>query len=170
MIRQIRLAELKDKDIIVELLNKVTLYLHKKGINQWVYPWDTNRIKHDIENKLVYLLIVEDLIVGTFSIKDTDNINVDLIKPENKYLYRIAILPEYQGKGLGSSIVEFSLDYSKNMGKSLYLDCWAGNEKLRSFYSNTGFDFIGNAPEEDYFISVFKSKVVDLYSGGNDIG
>lgn len=112
------------------------------------------------------MLVVEDLIVGTFSIKNTDNINVDSIEPENKYLYRIAILPEYQGKGLGLGIVEFSLDYSKNMGKSLYLDCWAGNKKLRSFYSNTGFDFIGNAPEEDYFISVFKSKVVNLYSGG----
>jgi hypothetical protein len=38
----------------------------------------------------------------------------------------------------------------------LYLDCWAGNKKLRNFYSNAGFDFIGDFPEEDYMISVFK--------------
>lgn len=158
MKKQIRLAELKDKDRIVELLNKVTLYLHKKGINQWTYPWDTNEIKHDIENRFVYLLLVEDLIVGTFSIKDTDDIEVNLIKPKSKYLYRIAISPEYQGKNLGIDIVKYSSDYSKSMGKSLYLDCWAGNDKLRSFYLKTGFDFIGNVPEEDYFISVFKSK------------
>jgi ribosomal protein S18 acetylase RimI-like enzyme len=157
MIEKIRLAELNDKDSIVELLNKVTLHLHDKGVNQWEYPWNTEEIKQDIEKGLVYLLIVEDLIVGTFSIKDTDNINTDLIEQGNKYIYRIAILPEYQGKNHGLNIIKFSLDYSRNMDKSLYLDCWAGNEKLRSFYSSTGFDFMGNVPEEDYFVSVFKS-------------
>jgi hypothetical protein len=44
MIRQIRLAELKDKDIIVKWLNKVTLNLHNKGINQWIYPWNADVI------------------------------------------------------------------------------------------------------------------------------
>jgi GNAT superfamily N-acetyltransferase len=157
MIEQIRLAELNDKDSIVELLNKVTLHLHGKGVNQWTYPWNADEIKQDIENELVYVLVLEDLIIGTFSIKDTDDINTDLIEHGNKYLYRIAILPEYQGKNRGLNIIRFSLDYSRNMGKSLYLDCWAGNEKLRSFYSSTGFDFMGNVQEEDYFVSVFKS-------------
>jgi hypothetical protein len=42
------------------------------------------------------------------------------------------------------------------MNKTLYLDCWAGNEKLKEFYFNNGFEYVGDFPEEDYFISVFK--------------
>lgn len=156
MIEQIRLAELEDVDDIVGLLNKVTLQLHKKGINQWIYPWDNEVIKRDIENKFVYLAILEDIIVATFSIKGTENMDVNLIESESKYLYRIAILPEYQGKNLGSRIIKFSIDYSKGIGKPLYLDCWSGNKKLLNFYSNAGLEFIGNVPEEDYIISVFK--------------
>lgn len=158
MIEQIRLAELEDVDDIVGLLNKVTLQLHKKGINQWVYPWDNEEIKRDIENKFVYLVILEDLIVATFSIKGTETMDVNLIESDSKYLYRIAILPEYQGKNLGLRIVKFSIDYSEGIGKPLYLDCWSGNKKLLNFYSNSGLEFIGNVPEEDYIISVFKSK------------
>lgn len=158
MVTQIKLAELRDKDIVVELLNSVTLYLHKKGINQWVYPWNPDEIKDDMENSRIYLLMADDTLAGTFSIKDTDNIDVSLIEPENKYLYRIAILPEYQGKKLGLDIIKFSLDYARRAGKFLYLDCWAGNQKLRSFYSNAGFNFIGIDPENDYTISVFVSE------------
>ncbi|GAA0180924.1 hypothetical protein SH2C18_35360 [Clostridium sediminicola] len=37
-----------------------------------------------------------------------------------------------------------------------YLDCWAGNEKLRTFYLKAGFDFCGDFPEDNYMSSVFK--------------
>ncbi|MBS4537503.1 GNAT family N-acetyltransferase [Clostridium sp. D2Q-11] len=73
------------------------------------------------------------------------------------YIYRIAVLPTYQGGNLGVNIVDYALNYSKNIGKELYLDCWAGNKKLRNFYSSSGFQMIGEVQEEDYFISVFKS-------------
>ncbi len=155
---KIRLAELKDSYAITELLNKVTLHLHNKGINQWVFPWNEDIIKDDIKEKLVYVLEVDNLVIGTFSIKDSNDVNVNIICPENKYLYRIAILPEYQGLCLGSKIIKFSLDYSRKMNKSLFLDCWAGNSKLKDFYKSEGFDLIGEIPEEGYFISVFKSK------------
>lgn len=155
---QIRLAYIQEKDIIVELLNKVTLFLHEKGINQWIYPWNPDEIGIDIQNKYTYVLIVDGKIVGTFSIKDINEFDFLSIEPQSKYLYRIAILPEYQGKNLGIEIVNYSCQYARKLNKTLYLDCWAGNEKLRNFYSSAGFEFIGDFPEEDYMISVFKYK------------
>jgi len=74
-------------------------------------------------------------------------------EPRSKYLYQIAILPEYQGKGIGKQITTFAQGLAD---LAVYLDCWAGNEKLKKFYTETGFKYLGDFPEEDYFISIFK--------------
>lgn len=153
---EIKLAEINNLDNIVELLNKVTLHLHEKGINQWVYPWNRREIEGDIEKGYTYVLVIDNLVAATFSLKDIENIEALLVEPNSKYLYRIAILPEYQGKKLGVEIVNFACDYLRNLRRVLYLDCFAGNKKLRDFYSKSGFNFMGDFPEEDYMISVFK--------------
>jgi len=153
---QIRLAQRDEKDIIVDLLNKVALHLNKKGVKQWSYPWDEKEIYEEIESKLIYILIVNNTVIGTFSIKDTDYVNVPLIKGQNNYLYRVAISPEYFGKNFGLEMVDYAIKLSRGTKKSLYLDCWAGNDKLKKFYLDAGFQLLGDVPEEDYMISVFK--------------
>jgi GNAT superfamily N-acetyltransferase len=150
------IANSKDIKDVVSLLNKATLKLHEKGINQWVYPWNPKEIEKDVLKKYVYLLKSDDLIVGTFSIKDMEPTDFFNVEPNSKYLYRLAISPEYQGKGLGLEILNYCFEYVRKMNVSLFLDCWAGNGKLRSFYKNAGFKHVGDFPEEDYFISVFK--------------
>ncbi len=157
MLYEIRLAEEDDIRIIVELLNKVTLKLHQKSINQWTYPWDIEEINIDVKNKNIYMMTIDKLIVGTFSIKDMDvNAVLHINKPNNLYLYRIAILPGYQGKDIGLKIVNYAFKISRNLRKTLYLDCWAGNVKLKNYYSKAGFDYCGDFQEKDYMISVFK--------------
>ena len=151
----IKIAKIDDTSLIVELLNCVTLNLHKKNINQWTYPWNINEIEDEINKKHIYIFTKELKIIGTFSLKDIDE-NFIFIKSSGIYLYRIAILPEYQGKNIGKEIINYACEYSKHLNKLLYLDCWAGNEKLRKFYTEVGFDFSGDFPEEDYMVSVFK--------------
>jgi len=153
----IKIAKTDDTSLILELLNCVTLNLHKKNINQWTYPWNINEIEDEINKKHIYIFIKDLKIIGTFSLKDIDeNFNFNFIKSSSIYLYRIAILPEYQGKNIGKEIINYACEYSKDLNKLLYLDCWAGNEKLRKFYTEVGFDFSGDFPEEDYMVSVFK--------------
>jgi ribosomal protein S18 acetylase RimI-like enzyme len=152
-----RLAEKDDISIIVELLNKVTLNLHQKNINQWTYPWDFEEISIDIKNRNIYVITVDNLIVGTFSLKDMNTNSVlHIIEPNNLYLYRVAILPEYQGKNIGLEVTNYACEISRGLKKILYLDCWAGNVNLKNFYLKAGFNFCGDFPEEDYMISVFK--------------
>jgi len=154
---EIRLADKDDIRTIVELLNNVTLCLHQKNINQWTYPWDSEEIVIDIKNRNIYVITIDKLIVGTFSLKDMDtNVVLHISEPNNLYLYRIAILPQYQGKNVGLKVIKYACETSINSRKKLYLDCWSGNDKLKIFYSKAGFDFCGDFPEEDYMISVFK--------------
>lgn len=153
----IRLGQKDDASAIAELLNKVTLDLHQKNINQWQYPWDFEKINVDINNRNTYVITIDKLIIGTFSLKDTDpNETLHISQPNNLYLYIIAILPEYQGKNIGLKIIDYAFETAANLRKTLYLDCWAGNTKLKSFYSKAGFEYCGDFQEEDYMISVFR--------------
>lgn len=153
---KIELADTGRTDEITELLNKVTLNLHEKGINQWTFPWDKDKLRTDIEERHVYVLMENDIVAGTFSMKHIDKFEPVPIESSSMYLYRIAVLPEYQGNNLGMKIMQFACQASEKLRKSLYLDCWAGNKKLRSFYSGAGLEYLGDFPEEDYMISVFK--------------
>ncbi|MTI69841.1 MAG: GNAT family N-acetyltransferase [Firmicutes bacterium] len=156
----IRLANIDDCKKIIEILNNTTLNLHEKGIKQWAYPWSEDEILKDINKGYVYILLYDGEEVATFSIRDINNYVIEM-DSYNKYLYRIAILPKYQGRNLGMEIIDYSITYAGNLDKSLYLDCWAGNKNLRKFYLNAGFKYLGDFKEEDYMISVFKYSYGD---------
>ena len=154
---EIRLANNNYRGIIVEILNTVTLSLKQKNINQWTYPCDPKKLELDIKNKNTYVLVSEDVTIGIFSLKNLGiNSWVSNVHQNDLYLYQIAILPEYQGKNIGRIIIDYSCKISRDTKKTLYLDCWAGNEKLKNFYIKAGLDYCGDFPEEDYKISVYK--------------
>jgi len=152
----IRLARLEDLQQITDVLNRVTLDLQQKNIYQWAYPWDSSEIEHAIKKQEGYVLLLDEKITGTFFISDIHSLSELSIEPGSKYLSKVAILPEFQGKSLGSKIIDFACSLAKNSRKTLYLDCWAGNEKLKAFYCNNGLEYRGDFPEEDYLISIFK--------------
>lgn len=146
-----------DVNKIVKILNDVTTDLIAKDINQWEYPWEEEIIKKDIKDEKVYIVLAEGHPVGTFSVKNLDNEENEFYrKTEGKYLYRVAVLPRIQGLGYGKQILE---DIKEKCGLSrynIYLDCWSGNDKLKNFYVKSGLDYVGDYPEKDYSISIFK--------------
>ncbi|MEH7445018.1 GNAT family N-acetyltransferase [Bacillus sp. JJ1122] len=153
---RITLANVDDYKKLVYVLNESALDLHNKGIKQWDYPWNENEILSQIKSSYLYTFSVDEQLIGTFGIKDIDSLSVCQIQPNSQYLYQLAILPEYQSKGYGRAIINWACVYARETDRSLYLDCWAGNEKLKSFYQENGFHYEGDFPEEDYYISVFK--------------
>lgn len=150
---EIRSAREEDIKDILFILNAASLALIEKGINQWEYPWDEKMFVKQIG--FLYVGTVAGKVISTLGIKDLNDWHV--VK-SGKYLYQIAIHPEYQGKGYGTVISSWACQYARSLGEELYLDCWAGNQKLKHFYSENGFTYVGDFPEEDYYISVFKCK------------
>ncbi len=134
----------------------MSLYLKEKGINQWNYPWNLNHIQIEIKEKRIFKFEDNNDLIGTFSLKKMNGNDYFRVFENDLYLYRIAILPKNQGKNQGKFIIDYIKTFSKKNKTSIFLDCWEGNQKLNSFYSENGFDYIGKFPEEDYFISVFK--------------
>jgi ribosomal protein S18 acetylase RimI-like enzyme len=155
----IKSAIQKDSDPIVQLLNEVTQKLMSQNIKQWDYPWDNSLISSDISSGFQYIVEENNKIIAVFSIKDMPaNYWTKEEKPDQMYLYRIAVAPQCQGKSVGNVICNWIHDYAIQNNKTIYLDCWAGNEKLKNFYDNAGFSYIGDYPEESYLVSVFKTQ------------
>lgn len=152
----IRLAKLEESKKILEILNVVSKTLKLKGINQWDYPWDEQQVLTSLRNKECYVLLLEGEIIGTFCISDIDYINQLSVQRKSKYISQIAITPNYQGINLGKEITSFACTLAEKCNQTLYLDCWAGNNKLKEFYIRNGFHYIGDFLEEDYYISIFQ--------------
>ncbi|KAH9216095.1 acyl-CoA N-acyltransferase [Leptodontidium sp. 2 PMI_412] len=77
------------------------------------------------------------------------------------YLNSLMLHPSHQGHGLGKRFLQevFQLlGRTEGMGM-VVLDCWAGNEKLRSFYEGVGCSLVGVFPELEYEIAVFEVGV-----------
>ena len=47
------------------------------------------------------------------------------------------------------------MEYLEPSERSVLLDCWERNRKLRDFYSPVGCMFVVVLPEEDYGVAVF---------------
>ncbi|MEB1808856.1 MAG: GNAT family N-acetyltransferase [Bacillaceae bacterium] len=155
---EIRKANLEDQTEILTIYNETTLHLLKREIKQWEYPWDAEIILKEIKKNESYVVLFNRTFAGAFCMSPLEKLSTLTIEPEGVYLSKIAILPKYQGKNLGSEVVNFACSFAKQRNLALYLDCWAGNEKLKEFYLGNGLEYIGDFPEEDYFISIFKQQ------------
>lgn len=143
---------------MVHVLNTATRDLLEKGLQQWDYPWDRDVIDEEILNNQAYVILDEDTVIAVFFIRTIEaaDSHPAIMKENHLYLYRIAIRPDYQGTGVGEEVCGAAFSIAKEANKNIYLDCWEGNKKLRFFYTQTGFIYCGDFPEEDYWISVFK--------------
>lgn len=159
ILKGITLEKAVEADInkVIKILNDVTADLISKDIYQWEYPLEEKVLKKDIQDGKVFLVLVEGHPVGTFSLEDLVNEENEFYRTvEGKYLFRIAVLPRIQGLGYGHQVLdEIRAQCSLNK-YTLYLDCWSGNEKLKKFYLKAGLNYIGDYPEKDYSISIFK--------------
>ncbi|WOO35485.1 GNAT family N-acetyltransferase [Anaerocolumna sp. AGMB13020] len=152
---KIEKAVLGDLDNIITVLDEVTLRLLEKEIPQWSYPWYREEIEKDLPSQ--YVVREEGSVIAVFSLKPLDScFDNKAQSKEDYYLHRIAVLPEYQGKGIGEKILRFVQKFSIKQERNIYLDCYQGNKKLRQFYEKAGFYYQGDYPEENYLVSVFR--------------
>lgn len=168
----LRLAHLGDRDEVVELSQRVQDALTASSSLQHIGPLNSEDVSKAIikrkcfvleqrqadyiTTKLIGCALSRELEAGYFL--TTSGFNIESFPSPWLYLHSIMLDPELQGNGIGipfvSEIVKTIACLSPTEG-TLFLDCWAGNEKLRRFYSNVGFNFAAVIPEEDYEIAVF---------------
>lgn len=72
------------------------------------------------------------------------------------YLQKLMVAPERQGGALGNLLLDAAKQRVRERGGGLLaLDCWAGNTKLRAFYSAAGFHLHGEFAAAGYDVAAF---------------
>ena len=153
----IRKATTEDFGAVLNSLEMAALKLLAKGVYQWDYPWNENELQKQIEQGEFYIAFADEQPAGCFGLRKFEN-NTFTDDNRGLYFYHLAVHPAYSGSGLGKEICKWVQDFAKAENANIYFDCWAGNDFLKKFYTESGFEYMGDFPEEDYFVSAFKTR------------
>lgn len=99
----------------------------------------------EIEAGHVFRVIVEEAVVGVFSVAYEDAaIWGSRERGTHLYLHRIARAAAFPGRGLMDAILTWADERCRSLGRiGLRLDTWADNSALIAFYERRGFRLTG---------------------------
>ncbi|MCZ6465192.1 MAG: GNAT family N-acetyltransferase [Proteobacteria bacterium] len=76
------------------------------------------------------------------------------------YLYKLAVARFAAGRQIGHRLVAWAESWTRGRGlPRLRLDCWDGNEVLRRYYRDLGFEELEAATEGDFRVRLFEKCV-----------
>ena len=150
----IRLATSEDLDAVVNITRACNLHMRSKGIFQWTDKYPSRKaFEEDLKREELYLLEDHDRIAGCIVIstfKDEVYEPVGWLTPDEKniYIHRLAVHPEYQGKGCAQQLMNYAEQQSEENGfKSIRLDTFSQNPRNHRFYEKRGYQKL----EDIYF-------------------
>tara|TARA_B110000914_G_scaffold96675_1_gene84890 strand:- start:90 stop:590 length:501 start_codon:yes stop_codon:yes gene_type:complete len=146
----IRKATINDLDRIIEITKACAAFMISNKIFQWNehYP-NIETFENDVLKGNLYVLEIKNKLIGCLVISnkmDEFYSKVNWLTPNknNLYLHRLAVDPDYQKKGYAKQLMSFSFEFAKaNNIKSIRLDTFSGNPFNNVFYSNLGFEKLG---------------------------
>jgi len=152
-------ATTEDGSDILELLKSRASDLKSKGSTQWSFlltGQEDAEIIDLVSKGLFYKVALKSDIKdstspplsATFMLSDTqEEWDVHLWGQEETqetvYLHKLAVAMQHKSEGLGDRLVDWIKEHVEELGYStIRLDCVAGSEKLRDFYTKHGFTLL----------------------------
>jgi ribosomal protein S18 acetylase RimI-like enzyme len=118
--------------------------LHEAAMRPYVEeafgPWQADwqrayfRARFDLAGQ--YLILFEGQDVGALHVQE---------RAEEIFLVRIEILPAYQGRGIGTAVMQELIERARQAGRPLALRVLKGNLRARYLYQRLGFGVTGES-------------------------
>ena len=105
-----------------------------------VWGWDDN-YQRELHNRR---FAAQDVCIIQFRGTDVGFLSTSST-PDPLKVNQLFILPEYQGKGIGSACLTFILDNASLEGKSVALQVLKANTRGIAFYQRLGFTIVGES-------------------------
>jgi len=148
MIRCAKILEIPD---ILKLTKACAKHMEKKGIFQWneEYP-SSGAFEKDISRKELFVVKSGNKIIGCITITpymDEEYVPLKWLTPNenNLYIHRLAVGPEYQGKGYAQMLMNYAEKYARNNRyNSIRLDTFSKNKRNQKFYEQRGYQKLEN--------------------------
>lgn len=150
----VKQATLEDFDQVLWLIKACAKHYIDNHRFQFQEQCDDLKLRQQIENNEVFLLIDHNRVAGSFSVKPVESyypVQMD----QSVHMYRMVTHPLYHDKDIATPMFKHIRKKFKRK-KPVLLDCWSGNDRMIEFYSNHNCHLIGDYPESDYKISVFQ--------------
>lgn len=154
---EIRVAKKNNLIEVIYILRECSRQLIEKGVKYWNNSLaDYNEISGDIDNGFVYLIVINNVPVGTATIKP------DRTDSKVTILSRLAIYPPFQKKGLAQSMLKFTEDLAKKNGSNLIKGLTPLNDTaLENLLEKNGFMNIGVQNEmPNEFVRIRFEKII----------
>jgi ribosomal protein S18 acetylase RimI-like enzyme len=120
-----------------------TMREYVEAIWGWDNEWQENRFNKLFQADTWRVIVVNDEDAGAFEIKQS---NAELL------LSRLYIVPDFQRRGIGTSIVQSLIKKADAEHISLTLDVLKSNTDAKRLYERLGLRVTGDSPER-YFMS-----------------
>ncbi len=126
-------------------------HMISQNIYQWneVYP-SISTFEKDILRNELFVLLIENNIIGCIVLTpkiDKEYIPINWLtqNANNLYVHRLAIHPDYQGKGFAQKLMDFAENFAiKNNYSSIRLDTFSKNSRNQKFYELRGYTKLGS--------------------------
>jgi GNAT superfamily N-acetyltransferase len=133
-------------EIVHEIISKCGLDLKLKlGLAHWVPPYPIHQLEKDAQERNVYSVWDGADLVATFTIGQQPLVYYDKniwLHPEKEAIYvsHLAVLPEFQRRGIGSWCMRTIEQMAVIQGiTAVRLDGYEKYHKLLKFYDNLGY-------------------------------
>lgn len=147
----IKIASHKDIPRILEITQACANHMIFQGIYQWNshYP-NKAAFENDLLNNELYVILCENSLIGCVVITSKMSIyynTVEWLDPHNNaiYVHRLAVHPNFQGKGFAQKLMDFAENYAKvHQFHSVRLDTFSKNARNQKFYELRGYQKLGD--------------------------
>ena len=147
----IRKGTFKDIDRIIKITKACASFMITNQIYQWNehYP-SKSALENDALRNELYVLEINEILIGCIVIStcmDEEYIPISwLTENENNiYIHRLAVHPDYQGKGYAQKLMDFAENFAiKNKCASVRLDTFSQNTRNQKFYEKRDYKRLGN--------------------------
>ena len=131
-------AKIGDTESVYNNIKKCADEMASQGLEHWIPYYPKEKIREDIQINKVYLVQLKEMVIGNFILMfDFEERKIQVGK--------LAIIPEYAGKGIGSECLRFIEQYAKiNNLKAIELDVYEKSTKAIKFYEKNGYKIIGD--------------------------
>lgn len=144
MDKEIRIAQLEDLTKIKDMYKDIVKNMYDNNINIWdeIYPCEF--LKEDIDNKRLYLVEEDNLIIAAFALCDThegkEHVEWESSEASAIYIDRLGVNVAYSNKGIGSYALIQASHIAKDKGVS-YLRLFVVEENIPAInlYEKNGF-------------------------------
>ena len=148
MIRRAKISEIND---ILTITKACAEHMTQKGIVQWNEHYPSKfAFQIDIERNELFVLELEDKIIGTITIStfmDEKYYPIEWLttNENNMYVHRLSVHPKHQGQGYAQKLMDFAENHARDKSYvSVRLDTFSQNKRNQRFYEKRGYKKLGD--------------------------